>query len=303
MPETHIDVPRLFGALDERVKSDEISWRTAAAQIGVSPSLLSRMRNNHRPDLDGFVMIVKWLGRSADDFVGNDTAVAVPVAVEDRVRAVLRASPDLSADDKSHLEDLFVAAIAQVRSQTKAALGRLAAEVRAELELDDDIAFDPWAWAKLWGVPFLALDEVENAPAAVRHFTEAATASWSAALIQDGFGQLVIFNSAHSPARIRSNLAHEVAHIVAEHELNAAWMGEENGCGGARPKDEKEAAELAGALLIPAAAAKAHAIYDRSAGALAARYGVSEPMARWRMRESGGTVIRQRIFSKRGGGL
>lgn len=182
---------------------------------------------------------------------------------------------------------------------SNAALGRLATEIRTELGLSDGAVFDPWAWSDLWGVPFLALDTIKNADAAVAHFTSTATASWSAALVQNGDGQLVIFNSAHSDVRIRSNLAHEVAHIVAEHELDAAWMGEDNGCGGARPADEKEAAELAGALLIPAEVAKMHAIYNRPASTLARQYGVSDQMAQWRMFRSGGTVIRQRSLQKR----
>lgn len=117
MTETNVDVPRLFRALDERVRAEGISWRTAAGQIGVSPSLLSRMRNNQRPDLDGFVLIVRWLGRSADEFVGNELP-GDRADVEDRVLAVLRASADLTSEDKTHLEQLFVAAIAQVRGST-----------------------------------------------------------------------------------------------------------------------------------------------------------------------------------------
>lgn len=180
----------------------------------------------------------------------------------------------------------------------KTELGRLAAEVRAELGLGDNARFDPHAWAALWGVPFKALGDIASAPEAVDYFTRVAPGSWSAALLRNGPGHVVVYNSSHSPERVLSNLAHEIAHLVAEHELDGSWMQDENGCGAARPNDEKEAAELAGALLVPAAVARQHAIYGRSEQALALKYGVSVPMALWRMRESGGTVIRQRYLAK-----
>ena len=50
--------------------------------------------------------------------------------------------------------------------------------------------------------------------------------------------------------RVRSNLAHEIAHLVAQHSLNTGWMTDDK-CLGSGASQEKEAAELAGALLVP----------------------------------------------------
>ena len=37
-------------------------------EIGVSPSLLSRLRNGLKPDTDSFATIVRWLGIPAERF-------------------------------------------------------------------------------------------------------------------------------------------------------------------------------------------------------------------------------------------
>jgi Zn-dependent peptidase ImmA (M78 family) len=184
-------------------------------------------------------------------------------------------------------------------SYTKAALARLATEVRHELGLTESAPFDPHLWAKEYGVPFVSLEEVAASTAAVEHFMENSPERWSAALIKNGSGHLVVFNSAHASVRVRSNLAHEVAHLVAEHELNSNWVSDD-GCTSGGKAQETEAAELAGALLIPAAVAKLAAIRGRPPFALAADYEVSVEMATWRMRVSGGEIIARRSRMRRG---
>lgn len=180
----------------------------------------------------------------------------------------------------------------------KAALGRLAKAVRVETGCPEREPFDPWKWSTENGIPFLSLDDITITAAARRHFTIERPAVWSALLTRYDMQHVVIYNPAHSPERIRSNLAHEVAHFAVEHELSDAWMNDDGRCGGASSDDEDEAAELAGALLVPAHIARAHAIADGTVEALAATYDVSVPMARWRMGASGGTVIAQRARNK-----
>jgi hypothetical protein len=178
-------------------------------------------------------------------------------------------------------------------------LRRLAAEVRAELGLRPEQAFDPHLWSHEWGVPMLSLADVTEDPEALHRLTVEAPELWSAALISVGTGHAVIYNHAHAPARVLSDLTHEIAHLVAEHRIDSAWMQPGGKKCGASPEHEKEAAELGGALLIPAEEARVHAIAGRSEWALAERYRVSVEMATWRMRASGGTVIRRRMLDKR----
>ncbi|USI92838.1 hypothetical protein [Rhodococcus pyridinivorans] len=114
-----VDLGRLVGALEARISAEGLSWRKAAAQIDVSPALLSRLRNGLSPDLSSYAKIVRWLDMSADDFL-TEPAQSVredgaPVELESEVSALLRARKDLSELDKKLLEELIRAALTHVR--------------------------------------------------------------------------------------------------------------------------------------------------------------------------------------------
>lgn len=148
------------------------------------------------------------------------------------------------------------------------------------------------------GIPFLSIDEIGADPIALDHFVVNRPEVWSALLTRYGMQHVVLYNPAHGPERTRSNLAHEVAHLAAEHELSGAWIDDRGHCGATSADHETEATELAGALLVPADIARAHAIAGRGAESLAAKYGVSIQMARWRIGVSGGPTIARRSRSK-----
>lgn len=119
-------------------------------------------------------------------------------------------------------------------------------------------------------MPFLGLEVIEASKDAVAWLTRERPQLWSAALLRSGTGHVIVHNSAHADVRVRSNLTHEVAHLVAEHMFNSARMDDDR-CAGAGSTQEKEAAELAGALLIPAPRAKAYSIRGRSAISVASK--------------------------------
>jgi transcriptional regulator with XRE-family HTH domain len=118
MSESTIDVQKLVGVMDARIATEGMSWREAARQIGVSPSLLSRLRNDQRPDLDAYVMIVRWLGMSADDFLISDESTSRRTQPEltSEVAALLRARADLTDQDRALLESMFRSGLQHVRS-------------------------------------------------------------------------------------------------------------------------------------------------------------------------------------------
>jgi transcriptional regulator with XRE-family HTH domain len=121
MPETVIDVTGLASALEGRVRADAISWRQAAGQIGVSPSLLTRIRNDQRPDLDAFALIVRWLRISADRFMVDPTELATRKEPElgSSINALLRARSDLDDQDKQHLETILQSGLDYFRQTRK----------------------------------------------------------------------------------------------------------------------------------------------------------------------------------------
>lgn len=117
MSKTLIDVPGLAAAMEIRVKVDGISWRAAAGEIGVSPSLLTRLRNGQRPDLDAFAAITRWLGQPADQFFRDPEDAAAPPQppLASSMDALLRARRDLNDKDKQFLQQILLAGLDHVR--------------------------------------------------------------------------------------------------------------------------------------------------------------------------------------------
>lgn len=180
----------------------------------------------------------------------------------------------------------------------KAALGRLATEVRKDYGLSENLPFDPFHWSGENSIPFISLRDFTGDEAAMRRFLEEKPHVWSAALLRDGRRSFVIYNPERSGERIRSDLTHEVAHFEAEHDPSPAWTAADSSCGGTSKAQEEEAAELAGALLVPPEKAKIAAIRGIAPPIVASRYQVSVEMATWRMKMSGGYAIRERSRRK-----
>jgi transcriptional regulator with XRE-family HTH domain len=115
---SRIDVSKLYGALEAERATRGVSWRQLAAEIGVSPSLLSRLRNDQRPDVDAFMTLVNWLGVPATDFMEDDAEVGPERAQPElnvEVAALLRSRADLSESDRELLQDVFQSALKHVR--------------------------------------------------------------------------------------------------------------------------------------------------------------------------------------------
>ena len=118
MAKTQIDTDRLYAVLETRTIDENLSWRQAAMQIGVSPSLLSRLKYGQRPDLDGYASIVRWLRMSADDFIevqGDAPDLSAEVSLMTEISALIRKRRDLTEADKNYLENVMRASIDHLR--------------------------------------------------------------------------------------------------------------------------------------------------------------------------------------------
>jgi Zn-dependent peptidase ImmA (M78 family) len=192
-----------------------------------------------------------------------------------------------------------------VAQRSKAALARLAVEVRKQdLGLTEYQRLCPYELAEVHGVAVYTLEDLVAvcSTEAIAFFTYARPEAWSAALVPNGTGQFIVENSTHNRLRRRSNLAHEMAHLLLEHEFDTIlFAGDERGC-----KDpnyaqvEAEAVELSGELLLPSSAAKRAAINGWSDQDVADRFDISVEFARWRMGVSGARLIAARAARKRG---
>jgi transcriptional regulator with XRE-family HTH domain len=112
-----VDVEALFSALDAKRKSEELSWRDAAAEIGVSASTLTRMAQGASPDVEGFGKMVRWLGVSADDFISGARAATSKKAGDLLVVVSrhLRASKELDPQSAKALESIIETAYKQMK--------------------------------------------------------------------------------------------------------------------------------------------------------------------------------------------
>ena len=109
MARTKIDVRSLRGALDQARQSKDLSWRQLAADADVTPSLLSRLRNGYKPDADGFMTLVTWLGMPAERFLINeDSPPARKAELTSELVPLLRASK-LDDDDIAMLQAVIQA--------------------------------------------------------------------------------------------------------------------------------------------------------------------------------------------------
>lgn len=57
-----LDPDALYVALDRQRRKRRMQWRTVAAEASVSPSTLTRIGQGHRPDADGLLRLLLWLG-------------------------------------------------------------------------------------------------------------------------------------------------------------------------------------------------------------------------------------------------
>lgn len=191
------------------------------------------------------------------------------------------------------------------KKRSKADLSRFAVEVRkADLGLNEYQRLCPYELAKEHGVDVYTLADLAAAGCSgetIAFFTTQRPDAWSAALVPNGNGRFVVENAAHAPRRRRSNVAHEMAHLLLEHEFDWILFGDGEGrCRNPATREaEDEAAYFSGELLLPAAAARKAAVNKMSDAEVADAFDVSIDFARWRINVSGARTIAQRIARKR----
>ncbi|WUD29812.1 helix-turn-helix domain-containing protein [Lentzea sp. NBC_00516] len=108
-----VDVARLRAALDAERRTREISWRQLAQQAGISPSLLSRMQNGSKPDIESFAALVQWLKVPAENFMtnavtesGRGNAKEGEAGFEAKFALLLRSDGEFTPEDQTHLQSL-----------------------------------------------------------------------------------------------------------------------------------------------------------------------------------------------------
>lgn len=178
---------------------------------------------------------------------------------------------------------------------------RLALEVRSELGLNAFDRLDPYALAEHLGIPVIALGDLAESgarKASLDHFLGSASDQLSALTICHGSRRLIVENPRHSFGRRSSSVAHELSHVLLEHEPGPA-LGD-GGCRRWSQKDEDEADWLAGTLLVPRPAALRFARLSTPVAVAANNMGVSVALMEWRLNHTGARAQVQRERAARG---
>ncbi|MFI6130058.1 ImmA/IrrE family metallo-endopeptidase [Micromonospora sp. NPDC051141] len=175
----------------------------------------------------------------------------------------------------------------------KAALKRMAIELREEVGIGVHDVFDPYELAKLYGVKVIPMSSSGCSEEALHHFQVNRPDVFSGALVPFGTGTVILENDLHPHERKRSTCSHEMAHVVLEHPFTAALVNE-RGCRMANREHEQQAAELSGELLLPFEAAKLLARQQASDEQAAQKFEVSVDLARWRLNSTGARKIASR---------
>lgn len=125
MARTRVNVVALYAALDAARTTKKQSWRQLAAEVGVSPSTMTRLANGHRPDVDAFAALVHWLGAPAESFMvdsesGNTRQSAGEPELLVQLAPLLRSRSDLSEEDVKYLEEVIGAAMRRFTAERDA---------------------------------------------------------------------------------------------------------------------------------------------------------------------------------------
>lgn len=189
--------------------------------------------------------------------------------------------------------------MSQLRRGFKTWCENAAASYRRDLGLDRAAPLDPLVLARHLNIVVWSPAEIPGIKKDVlNHLTVIDPDSWDAVTIRSDSVIAVILNSASERGRRNNSLAHELSHIILEHEPAHVFhtpdghmmMNEYNAV------HEEEANCLAGALLLPREALLKALKAGQGDSAMARYFGVSVDLLRMRRNTTG--INRQLAYSR-----
>lgn len=174
-----------------------------------------------------------------------------------------------------------------MRRGFKAEAERLAQSVREQQGLDSDVPVSLETTAKQLGVRMVSADQLVSR-SRLEELELLQHDAFSAATFRLSNGQYVIvFNPLASPGRQRSDQAHELAHILLDHDVRTIERVGNFQFLTCDLEQEDEANWLGGCLLLPRPLLLKAAHARLTPRDIAERHGVTETMARFRLNASG----------------
>lgn len=172
----------------------------------------------------------------------------------------------------------------------KAWAERTARAIRDELSLAPTAPLPPGQLAEYLGVELRTPREIAGLSREVLdQLLVKDPWGWSAVTLADGNRPLVIYNPRKSEGRRASDIAHELAHLVLDHEPGTLVFSQDGGMAmrSFNQKQEDEANWLAWVLLLPREALTLCRRRGLDIAAIAEEYGVTEVLVTFRVRTTG----------------
>lgn len=181
-----------------------------------------------------------------------------------------------------------------MRRGFKSEAERVADRIRSALGLRAAEPLDPEAVAAYLGARVVAADTLV-ARVKLRQLKTIQDDAFSAVTFKLPDSRvIVVYNPLHKPGRIRSDVAHELSHLILKHDTRTIEMVAGHSLFTCNPEQEAEADWLAACLLLPRPLLLAAARSGMSAEDVAEANGVTTPMARYRLNASGALLQARR---------
>ena len=178
-----------------------------------------------------------------------------------------------------------------LRRGFKSEAERIARRVRVDLGLSAADPVAPELIAELLGIEVRAGDELLPRER-FQELEDIQPDAFSACTLRPSLDRVVVVHNPLSPkTRQKSDVAHELAHMLLDHELSRVQRLGDITFLSCDPVQEEEAAWLSGCLLLPRALLLAEVSRGEGSEDIARKHGVSERMAQYRLDVTG--VVRQ----------
>ena len=185
-----------------------------------------------------------------------------------------------------------------LRRGFKSEAEEIAKRVRAELGMGVAQSVAPEVLAELLGIEIRAGDELIPRERFIE-LKQIQDDAFSACTFRPSADRVVVvYNPLSAKSRRRSDLAHELAHVLLDHELSRIETLGDATFLSCDATQEEEAVWLSGCLLLPRALLLAEVRRGSSEKDIARKCGVSEGMARYRLNVTGVVKQNQALLKK-----
>jgi len=176
----------------------------------------------------------------------------------------------------------------------KAEAERIVQELRRELGAPIDKSLDPYQIAEHLGIEVVPADELVSKES-LKQLASLQPGAFSACTFKPSQDRtIIVYNPLHSAARRKSDIAHELAHIILDHALTRLERVSSVSFFVCDARQEEEAGWFSGCLLLPRMLLLSSLRRGLSPAEIAKRHEVSEPMVVYRINVTG---IRRQLES------